>query len=852
MSDRSLNVTALTRRAVEAAGAGNLEEARQILAEALQIDHNYEPAWLWYAHVAQNDAERKYCLLRAAEINDDSKANAALLKLGNVTAQEPAELQDVIDPEPPPTLLESATRSRRSGWWWWIGSAVVIAGVVLGLAWYLNRDTTSGAEPLYIAFASDTTGKSAKEVDIMLKSVQLEVARLNANGGVDGRPVEVLVFDDQGTEEGAVAAAEAIVADDRILAVIGHRASTQSLAASPIYERAKIPVISPASTADQVTIHNPWGFRTVFTNSSQGLMMAAAIEDVLHSDRVTVIQGSGSYAESVSAAVRLAFDGKINPVVHYPDEEAIPDVVTQVKMLDDPGTIVLATDAAVTAPLLVALRDKGVTAPIIGGNSIAQNTFLTGIAELPDLDHPPTFYTDGLLTVAPMFSDSLSGNALRWLNQFQAAYGFDPSWRGGTSHDATLALEHAMELANLDTLESQEERRSAIRDGLLSLDSPANAIAGVVGPIWFDERRGVPQRMVIGVAEDGLFRSAPQQFVPYRPTDARMSVEEELDTGQVISVSGSLLQKQRIVYTGVSVNSISELDLSDQTYRADFFVWFTYTGDPNATDVQFNNSVDARLTVGDPVRTVENGEEIYQLFRVNARFKAQLDFHAFPFDLQVLPIQFQNRTLPIDDLVYALDSTVVQLTQEERLRSDLDGSRTLNEIPNWQASKLEIYRGSVGSASSLGDPTAQSATQGIEYSTMTTDIVIGRDVRSFLIKNLLPLMLLTLVTYTSLYFSHSQTGARVTFGITGILTGSVLLSEVTRSMPDVGYTVAIEWAYYAFILLSAFCVLIGLLGDKYYEKRRFTSLEKMDVFARVVYPLVIVAVIAWYWWSYAA
>ena len=73
-------------------------------------------------------------------------------------------------------------------------------------------------------------------------------------------------------------------------------------------------------------------------------------------------------------------------------------------------------------------------------------------------------------------------------------------------------------------------------------------------------------------------------------------------------------------------------------------------------------------------------------------------------------------------------------------------------------------------------------------------------------------------------------------------------ADVASSLPDVGYTVAIEWAYYAFILLSAFCLVIGLLGDKLYEKRRFTTLHKMDVFSRIFYPAFIALVVGLYWW----
>ncbi|MGI9253479.1 MAG: hypothetical protein ACR2J8_07025, partial [Thermomicrobiales bacterium] len=98
--------------------------------------------------------------------------------------------------------------------------------------------------------------------------------------------------------------------------------------------------------------------------------------------------------------------------------------------------------------------------------------------------------------------------------------------------------------------------------------------------------------------------------------------------------------------------------------------------------------------------------------------------------------------------------------------------------------------------------------------------------------------------------SHSQTGARVSFGVTGILTTAVLLSDVTNSLPDIGYNVAIEWAFYAFIGLCAGCLLVGLIGDYFYEKRELGALRQLDLIARVLYPAVIIAVFVAYWFQF--
>ena len=135
---------------------------------------------------------------------------------------------------------------------------------------------------------------------------------------------------------------------------------------------------------------------------------------------------------------------------------------------------------------------------------------------------------------------------------------------------------------------------------------------------------------------------------------------------------------------------------------------------------------------------------------------------------------------------------------------------------------------SLGTTSNLGDPTLGQTTTGFEFSQIMVATEIQREVTQFLIKNILPLALIALITYISLFFSHEQTTERVSFGITGVLTGAVLLSGISGLLPDVGYTVAIEWAYYVFIILSGLCILVALIGGRSNENRQFTEMRRLD------------------------
>ena len=109
-----------------------------------------------------------------------------------------------------------------------------------------------------------------------------------------------------------------------------------------------------------------------------------------------------------------------------------------------------------------------------------------------------------------------------------------------------------------------------------------------------------------------------------------------------------------------------------------------------------------------------------------------------------------------------------------------------------------------------------------------------------------PLALLAMVTYVALWYPYKDATARISFGVTGILTGAVMLNSVTSSLPAVDYTVAIQWAYYAFILLSGLCILGALIGRQLTEKRQLSRVRTLDRVMRIGYPAFIGVVVLGY------
>jgi ABC-type branched-subunit amino acid transport system substrate-binding protein len=852
VSERTPTAASLTRRAAAKIRDGEVDDGRRVLAEALATDPEFEFAWLWFASVARDDAERRFCLEQAAAANPESKAKQELVKLRRVAAREPPEVADLVAVPPPILSLprQSATRhfkgasKRRTS-----GLGAVILGALVVLGTVLMTRVLHGPPPLYVAVVGSTAGADPAAAGEVIRSAQLYFDQVNGNGGIAGHPVDLLVYDDKSDPALATSIAQQIVSDGRALLVIGHRTSPESVAAGPIYAAAKLPAITSTSTADSITAGNPWYFRTVFDNRTEGSLIAAYAHDILHADHLSIVAGNTDYGKSLAASVVAGFRpfGAVRNLLQVDmsgarEQATVMAAVDKLKVDPDPGLIVLALLADPAAQALKALKAAGVTAPIIGGDAVASDALLATIAD----SGGPAPAWDGLYAAAPLMMDSLTSDALRFHDAYRQAIGLEPTWRSAATYDAAIAATTAMRAAGVTgAATDRAEERQRIRDALAAMDSPDHAVPGLLGPIYFDSHQTTPRAAVFAVARGSNFDSAYEQLRPYSGSGST-DLEEDLASGAAVQVNGQILERQRVVFSGIELNEIGELDTTNPSFYADFFLWLTYTGDDTATDIVFTNAVDSTLQLGEPERSEVRDGISYRLYHVTGRFKAPLEFHDFPFDRQHLTISFRNRLLPSSELVYALDHHFRDESQEERLQSGANAAVSINTIPNWQASEVELYQGSLGSTQILGDLGADPSTGGLEYSQFTIDVTIERNLAAFLVKNLLPLALLAMITYVSLFFPFKQATTRVSFGISGILTAAVLLSSVTSALPQVGYTVAIEWGFYAFIFLSATCILIGLIGDRLYEQRRFSDLRRLDILARIYYPAFVVLVVLAY------
>ena len=118
---------------------------------------------------------------------------------------------------------------------------------------------------------------------------ELAFEDINKKGGILGQKIKLLVEDDQSKPEEAGTVVNKLIHQDHVVAMLGHVASSHSLAAAPICQAEKIPMISPSSTNPRVTQVGNYIFRVCFLDTFQGAVMAKFAYDTLKVKKVAIL-----------------------------------------------------------------------------------------------------------------------------------------------------------------------------------------------------------------------------------------------------------------------------------------------------------------------------------------------------------------------------------------------------------------------------------------------------------------------------------------------------------------------------------------------------------------------------------
>lgn len=159
----------------------------------------------------------------------------------------------------------------------------VLGLALVGLGCGRKNDQEIAIGAFFSLSGSDSTfGSDSKE------GIDLATEEINAAGGIKGKKVRVIFEDDKSTTQEASQKVRQLIDRDKVVAILGEVASSRSLAGGLVANQSKIPMVTPSSTALEVTQGREWVFRTCFTDDQQGQAAARFVKNDLKKTKVGV------------------------------------------------------------------------------------------------------------------------------------------------------------------------------------------------------------------------------------------------------------------------------------------------------------------------------------------------------------------------------------------------------------------------------------------------------------------------------------------------------------------------------------------------------------------------------------
>ncbi|MCX7668029.1 MAG: ABC transporter substrate-binding protein, partial [Atribacterota bacterium] len=143
---------------------------------------------------------------------------------------------------------------KRFGTVLWIMTSI-LGGLLAGQAW--------AEEPIRIGLQAPITGSFAIEGQMAKQCVELAAELLNKEGGINGRPIEIIVADDASNPRDSALAAQRLISQ-KVVAAIASYGSSVTEPAADLYDRNKVISIAYGATAVRLTMdkERPYFFRT--------------------------------------------------------------------------------------------------------------------------------------------------------------------------------------------------------------------------------------------------------------------------------------------------------------------------------------------------------------------------------------------------------------------------------------------------------------------------------------------------------------------------------------------------------------------------------------------------------------
>ncbi len=317
----------------------------------------------------------------------------------------------------------------------WLGLALLASVLLLGVP----GAVLSQAPSIKVGVLAPLSGFAAADGKSVLTGTEIALEEINARGGLLGRRVELVVYDDQADPKQAVSFARRLVELDRVSFIVGGSYSGASLAAAPVANEAGVLFLAAYAVHPDVTRGKPFAFRMGLLGPVQGRVGAQLVQD-LGLKRVAILTIQNDFGRSLEAGFRehaarvgleLVF-GELYP----PGTQNFTPVLARIRASGAEG-LYASGYYAEAANLVRQAKALGLRIPVIGQEGYDSPKFL-------ELAGPAA---EGVLLTTTLDRDSRSPEVQDFLKKYRVKAGIPADMVAASGYSALKVLAAAIQKA---------------------------------------------------------------------------------------------------------------------------------------------------------------------------------------------------------------------------------------------------------------------------------------------------------------------------------------------------------------------------------------------------------------------
>jgi branched-chain amino acid transport system substrate-binding protein len=331
-----------------------------------------------------------------------------------------------------------------------------------------QNTSSTNTGPIKIALVDAQSGQLSSLGAWELKGAKLAVTEWNKAGGINGRQIQLDVFDDQGDPTVGTNLARKVVAGG-YLAMIGTAESAVTIAMAPILQQASIPNITSGQSPGLVAVKSPFLFLNGPTSTTYDETLAKYIVETKEIRSIALITNNGSFGKGEHDAFTKALSKRgVAPVadqVVTTDQKDFSAALTTIRQ-KNPQIIFLGAEEVESGLIVKQARSLGITVPFAGaapqGTPVFADT--AGLANI-----------EGTVVSSPYLSNEVNEATRTFAAAYQAAYGEEAELHGAKAYDGAQILFTALKNSNVAT-------GKALADAIR-----ATKYKGLLGDFAYDE-----------------------------------------------------------------------------------------------------------------------------------------------------------------------------------------------------------------------------------------------------------------------------------------------------------------------------------------------------------------------------